>query len=85
MLDFNTISIKDCDDLKRALLVKMDSKHFSLQVKGMIERWGIDSTLSMLGNALFEGPEPLIVPTHHIVDNFDKSGDPMDYFLEKIK
>lgn len=87
MLDFNDVSIKGSDDLAEALKTEMSVESFISQVKGMFDRWGIDSSLSMMYYSLYgdEGLNPLIKCTHQIVDNFDKSGDPFDYSREKIK
>jgi hypothetical protein len=52
MFDFNGVGIKSAEDLQEALQIETCSKSFVAQVTGMVERWGLESTLSMLGTAL---------------------------------
>lgn len=67
MFDFNTISIKTTEDLQEALRVECCKEQFTWQVKGMIDRWGLEETLASLYYALYgNGDEvkPMIKVTH---------------------
>lgn len=86
MFDFNGISIKSPEDIQEALKIETSPENFKDQFTWMVERWGMESCLIMLGHALFgnEDLEGLIKPTQRFVkDNPDYPGS--DYHLEEIK
>ena len=58
MLDFNTVGIKSTEDLREALMIKHTSRAFAVQVKAMVDRWGLDTALEMLGSALCGTDDP---------------------------
>lgn len=58
MLEYGDIGIKDSDDLVEAIKSGMNAHDFKWFFKAMVERWGLDSATSMLGDALFN-PELL--------------------------
>ena len=85
MFDFNDIGIKGPEDLQEALQVEMTPEMFKNQFTWMVERWGLDSCLSMLGHALFGNEElkGLIKPNKRFVPYNPK--DPgTEYYLEDI-
>jgi hypothetical protein len=61
MLELNMVSIKSSEDLQEALLVRHSANTFVGNTKAMIDRWGLDATLIMLGKALC-GEEGYIKP-----------------------
>jgi hypothetical protein len=79
MLDFNTVGIKGTDDLQEALQIEHSARAFEIQVMGMIDRWGIEDTLRMLGVALCgngEDLKPIILFKERLVINNPQ--DPWD-------
>ena len=52
MLDLNMVSIKSSEDLQEALLVRHDAHTFVQNMNAMIDRWGLQDSLEMLGYAL---------------------------------
>lgn len=75
MFDFNSIGIKTTEDLQEALLIKHSARSFVGQVKGMIERWGLESTLNKLGAALCGVEDDLfpIKPLLHFTHEFEET------------
>ena len=52
MLDVNTIDIKSSEDLQEALSIKHSANEFEGNFKAMVDRWGLDNSVSMLAQAL---------------------------------
>lgn len=83
--EYNGQTIKSTDDLRDAILIEHTKDRFISLTKGMIERWGLDFTLAILGGALCGIPEANIEPALKFKKRFVKSDKYDDDILEDIK
>lgn len=78
MFDFNGVGIKSSKDLQKALKIEMAPESFANQMIWMIDRWGLESCLRMLGYALFGENKDSIdpfPPLYHFTHKFIEDGN----------